>query len=897
MRVVSNLSISKKLTLIGMAFGIPALLCIAWLARSEWRAVNAATRAQHGVEMLQGIEELLVDVADHGGTLAAALEGDTAMRGRLDKINANANVHAQELEQLNHQWGSVLGSETAAATILQAWNALQARGLAMTAMESRTSHARLLDQLTELNDAVANNAGLTNYDDLAINRLALATQRVPVLERSMADLRSYAVGAAAARTINRDSQVALATRRLEDERVFAGIVHALDDAARASANGTEWRQRYESTATPFRDSMTRFHEMVQTQVIDPASISVAPSAIYEVGSTSYEKLGDLHDVLVPTLQHALDTRIAGIKRSMTMLLGATTLLMLAGLALAVWLSRGITRSLRDAINTFEAIEAGHYETSIAVTSGDEVGSVLTSLLKMQTGLRERIARDARMAAENARIRVSLDKVASNVMIADADGIIIYLNEAVQAMFQTHENSIRRLLPHFQAAQILGSSFDIFHKAPAHQRQMIDHLQSTMTSEFQLGDVTLKVIASPVLNPQGTRLGTVVQWVDRTAEVKVEAELQQVIAAAVAGDLEQRIAVAGKHGFFAAMAVQLNELLETHLTVNRDLQRVFGALAKGELTEQIRADYRGAYDRLKQDANQTVAKLIEVVGQIQQAAEVVQSGSGEIEAGNANLSERTSQQAASLEETASAMDQITSTVAHNADNAAQANQVATAARLNAQRGGEVVTQAIVAMKEITAASRRVSEVIGAIDDIAFQTNLLALNAAVEAARAGDQGRGFAVVATEVRNLAGRSAAAAKETKALIEDSLRKVTEGSRLVEQSGQVLDDIVGGVKKVTDLMGEISAASREQAASVAEINKVVTQMDGAVQQNAALVEQTAAAAKALTDQAQSLTQQIAFFSFDVNASPTSMAGSLSPQRTAKIRSSTARSIRRTAVG
>jgi methyl-accepting chemotaxis protein len=248
----------------------------------------------------------------------------------------------------------------------------------------------------------------------------------------------------------------------------------------------------------------------------------------------------------------------------------------------------------------------------------------------------------------------------------------------------------------------------------------------------------------------------------------------------------------------------------------------------------------------------------VIQNLKRTASEVQGGADEISRGNMNLSQRTEQQASSLEETASSMEEMTSTIRQNADNAAQANQLAQAARKSAESGGEVVAQAVTAMQGINSASSKIADIIGVIDEIAFQTNLLALNAAVEAARAGEQGRGFAVVATEVRSLASRSAEAAKEIKVLINDSVAKVADGSKLVERSGQTLTEIVGAVKKVTDIVAEIAAASQEQASGIEQVNKAVTSMDEVTQQNAALVEEAAAAAQGLTEQAAALNQMIA---------------------------------------
>ncbi|HET9390022.1 MAG TPA: methyl-accepting chemotaxis protein, partial [Steroidobacteraceae bacterium] len=239
---------------------------------------------------------------------------------------------------------------------------------------------------------------------------------------------------------------------------------------------------------------------------------------------------------------------------------------------------------------------------------------------------------------------------------------------------------------------------------------------------------------------------------------------------------------------------------------------------------------------------------------------------EISAGNANLSQRTEEQSSSLEETASSMEEMTTTVKQNADNAGQANQLAIAARDQAEKGGTVVNQAVKAMADINDASKKIADIIGVIDDIAFQTNLLALNAAVEAARAGEQGRGFAVVASEVRSLAGRSATAAKEIKELIQDSVRKVEDGSVLVTQSGQTLEKIVSAVKKVSDIVAEIAAASREQSSGIEQVNRAVMQMDELTQQNAALVEQATAASQAMAEQVRGLNQMLERFRIEDTA-------------------------------
>ena len=292
----------------------------------------------------------------------------------------------------------------------------------------------------------------------------------------------------------------------------------------------------------------------------------------------------------------------------------------------------------------------------------------------------------------------------------------------------------------------------------------------------------------------------------------------------------------------------------------EAQQSLAALAEGDLTQEMQGTYQGELEKIKASVNGALANLTQTMTSVRSAVEAVTSGSEEITKGNEDLSQRTSEQASALEETSASMEEMTSTVKQNADNAKQANQLAIAARDTADKGGSVTKKAVDAMGEINKSSKKIADIITVIDEIAFQTNLLALNAAVEAARAGEHGRGFAVVAAEVRNLAQRSATAAKEIKGLINESIQRVNDGSELVNQSGKTLEEIVSSVKRVTDIIAEISAASQEQASGIDQVNKAILSMDETTQQNAALVEETTSAAQSMKEQAKALMQQVEVF-------------------------------------
>ncbi|MEO0576787.1 MAG: nitrate- and nitrite sensing domain-containing protein [Pseudomonadota bacterium] len=508
--------------------------------------------------------------------------------------------------------------------------------------------------------------------------------------------------------------------------------------------------------------------------------------------------------------------------------------------------------------TYGPITLDYVANPVFGADGERLGTVF-EWTDRTADLAEEIRVQATLA-ENGRIRQALTNAVGNVMIAGPDGEIIFANNAMTAFFSRIQSDPQSQLGVSGTDALIGMSADQLHQSSSHSGSLAN-LVTAQNGEIQLGQFTIDYFASPVLSPDGERQGTVIEWLDRTTELVVKSEVQTVVNAALAGDLSQRIALEGKDGFFATLSESVNQLVTIAENVVDDTMRVFGAVAVGNLTETIDADYEGAFNQLKTDANQTIDKLTEVVRDIQQSAGSVKTAADEISQGNLDLSQRTESQASSLEQTASSMEEMTSTVQQNAQNAQQADTLARSAREQAERGGAVVSQAVKAMHDINESSKKIADIIGVIDEIAFQTNLLALNASVEAARAGEQGRGFAVVASEVRNLAGRSATAAKEIKELIEDSTQKVNIGSELVDESGGTLEDIVNGVKSVTTIVGEIAMASQEQSSGIVEVNKAIAQMDDLTQQNAALVEQAAAASQSLGEQATGLNRLMEFFS------------------------------------
>ena len=485
----------------------------------------------------------------------------------------------------------------------------------------------------------------------------------------------------------------------------------------------------------------------------------------------------------------------------------------------------------------------------------------------QAKIAEDNAVDAKKAAEKAEksakevllIKKALDSSATSTMITSPDGNIIYANDAFVSLIEEAENDIKKALPEFSVSNLLTKTIDIFYKNAPQQRTLLSELADSHTENIVFGGTTINVTYTPIMD-QSQRVGTVIEWLDRTTEIAIEKEIDEIINSAAKGCFDNKLSTNGKKGFFLNVSQNLNQLLDTTNIAVDDVKRVFGALSVGDLSQRIDREYEGDFGQLKEDANNTVDKLREVIGTISHSSDSIASGAKEISTGNSDLSARTESQAATLEQTAASMEEMTQIVRSNEDSAKQANDLASRTSANAKVGNESLQNAIIAMNDITQASTKIANIIGVIDEIAFQTNLLALNAAVEAARAGEQGRGFAVVASEVRNLAQRSASAAKEIKELINDSVSKVNDGSELVEQSGETLKSIVSQIEEVSKMIENISTSAREQTTGIEQVNSAILQMDQITQQNASLVEEAAAASQSMSQQAQDMSEQVAFF-------------------------------------
>ena len=524
-----------------------------------------------------------------------------------------------------------------------------------------------------------------------------------------------------------------------------------------------------------------------------------------------------------------------------------------GTLASVFITRSIVRPLRGAVDTVAALASGRTDITLHQDVYDtEIGELSRACVHLHQAVER-----------NITLQSMVENLTMPIMMCDRDFSITYLNNAAKIALR----KIERHLP-VSVDRMVGSSIDIFHKNPSHQRGVLkDHIKLPAHSVFKVGEEWLSLTANQLPSVDGNFCGAFIDWRfvtdEKNAEESVkraQSSINAMIANAREGKLSERIEATQFEGFYRELAESMNSLLDTVIRPVNAAIEVVRHLAKGDLTYTMDGEFAGSFGDMQEALNETILQLRDLVKRIKEMSEAVSGSASEIADGSQDLSSRTESQASSLEETAASMEEMTGTVKQNAQSAREASSFSSETRQVAERGGEVVNSAIGAMQTIEHSSQKIADIIGVIDEIAFQTNLLALNAAVEAARAGEAGKGFAVVASEVRALAGRSSSASKEIKMLIQESVAQVKNGSELVNRTGETLQEIITSVARVADIVSSIAHASQEQSIGINQINTTVSQMDEMTQQNAALVEQTAAASQSLAEKGEELRVLIGYF-------------------------------------
>ncbi|HEV2702506.1 MAG TPA: methyl-accepting chemotaxis protein [Steroidobacteraceae bacterium] len=795
MTFLRKMHLRQKFALLIAAMALPTVLLAGFYLTQSNGTVRKAHNELAGARYMQSVGSLLARVTNHRTVAYALLSGDTSGRDEGVRLEGYIEKQIEQLNSLDAELGARLGSTAAWHQVTRQWNKIKAGASSMSPEENLAAHDALINDITKLMSRVSKASDLDLDSNAFTDDLIIAaTRNVAQAVIAFSNVNQHSMEVAVKSYLGGDDRTAI--------QIYLGeIQQNLDAIGQQLTSQPDMLPVLQSTA----QQMAGYRHLVTVRMLTAEKINITPAEVYAAGPPVVRALQELSDSSYARMEIALTQRAAVEETTRDLTIAVAAIALVIALLISGAIAGSLRGALGRAVGVFQEIANGRYDNDIPAAGADEAGQVLAGLRIMQDKLRLQIETERAVAAENARIRQALDRVSTSVILADASQTIIYVNDIGTAMFARTQSQISRSLPGFSAARLLGSSLDVLAPDPALQHRMLEQMTGSRVQDVRLGECTFRIVVSTVVARDGQRIGTVMEWTERTPEVAVESQMQGMLQAVLAGDLTRRLSLEGKSGFFEVLTRSVNQLADN---------------------------------------------LAEIVATVKLAARDVYRGAEGISQGNVNLSQRTLEQSSSLETTAASVERITSTVHQNAESAARASTLATSASDQAENGGGVVTQAVRAMADINDASQRIADIIGVIDEIAFQTNLLALNAAVEAARAGDHGRGFAVVASEVRNLAGRSATAAREIKALIQDSVRKVNDGSELVTRSGETLGQIVASIKTVSALVAEIAAASREQSQGIEQINRAVLQMDEFTQTNGSLVAQATAASQTMAQRA-----------------------------------------------
>ena len=985
--VFDNIKLPIKMMIIGILAFTGLVIPTYFYAQSSVGSQVTSASELRGIKPSSDVVILKKLTAEHRGMSARLFGGDNSVVSPLTskavEINSHLNKIRNAIEQALEEDDNTDKSALNQLSLIDArWKQLRAKveTQSINGKASFVEHSALLNEQDALISDLLKVFQLSYDPTAASYHTIIATfVNLPRLSSSMGKVRGASAGALSAGTIDSGLQSTINSYVTAIEQPVRDLAYNLKAAGDADSRFIPLSQQ----AKEINNEVQGLIEVVKTEVLREGELSYDSARMFNQFSQAINQLYDVHDKSIILLETTINERVEHESAVRTQILTLIAILFVISCLIAFVIIRGITQSANKLIVSFGRMSKQDFDIDFNTARKDEMGVLERSLSELNQQLKDAAvvaieAASVKQALDSssmcfmmsnkdreivymndavkklmvaseaaikkdlpqfnaatligtridsfhhnpahqhavldqlktthtarldlggrsfqlninpirdekgndlgnsvewldmteifeeerrvARVLEALNSSSTNIMIANAQRDVIYMNVCMADLMKEAESDLRKVLPNFEARDLIGNSMDRLHVNPKHQESMLENLKSTAVNDIKVGTRHFRLITNPIYSDKKERIGTVVEWEDRTKEVNAESEIANMVASSLRGDFTVRIDEANKEGFLKTMSEGLNKLVTITESGLNEVSNVLLSISQGDLTKRIDTEYEGTFDDLKNYCNSTSENLASVISKIRIASDTINDASSEIAQGNADLSTRTEQQASSLEETASSMEEITSTVRLNAENASQANGLASKAAQVASNGGDLIQEVVVTMASINESSQKISDIIGVIDGIAFQTNILALNAAVEAARAGEQGRGFAVVASEVRTLAQRSANAAKDIKDLISDSVSKVASGNNLVNQSGETMKELVTAIQRVNDIMSEIAAASAEQASGIDEVSKAVTQMDEMTQQNAALVEEAAAAAESMRSQAGELNERVGTFKLD----------------------------------
>ncbi|RPE73786.1 methyl-accepting chemotaxis protein, partial [Vulcaniibacterium tengchongense] len=655
--LMARLRFGQKAMLIGAAFVLACAVLAGIILVRATDQLDAARAQQAAIAGVNRLQRAMLAMQAHEQLTVRRFAKDEVADAELRKTAAAVDAELRALAAWQAQALPDPGLQKGVAAVREAW--AQAAADHPDVLTAVTAHDQAIRRAGEAMGLLSNASGLGQAQNAAVLYIGrAASEWLPTLAEYTSQQGVVALRVLGDGAIWVDDRTGLAVSRNMQQYVRSRAELELHDAEREMASLKR------SMGEPFRkalDALAKQNEAIQAHVLDAETPVLPVKTMAARVEAARQALGAAMAAANASLHTAAAAEIDRLQRRTVVTLGVCVLVLLLVAYLFLGFSRAMRAAMGEANRVARQIADGRLDNAIVIQGRDELADLLGSMRQMQAQLRDKLEEERRIADENLRVRTALDNVGSNVMIADNERRIVYLNNAIQRMLAEAEADMRQELPQFEAARVLGGNMDMFHKNPEHVRRLLESLREHYATRMRVGGRTFALSASPIIDRAGERLGSVVEWRDITAEVAVEAEIAEIVQAAVDGDFSRRIGVAGKQGFFLQLAEGINQLLESNASAMDDIVRVLSALAQGDLTQTIETEYRGTLAKMRDDMNATVAQLAQIVGQIREGSDAISAAAAEIAAGNGDLSQRTEQQAASLEETASSMEELTSTV--------------------------------------------------------------------------------------------------------------------------------------------------------------------------------------------------------------------------------------------
>ena len=837
---LNRLSVSKRLGGVVAGMLIPIILLGGMMIYDTLGDIAFSKKEETGVRYIRPLQKLGKAMAVHRGKTYELLNGEQGVVTSIATTRQQIDEWIGKIDAVDAQYGESLGVSEDWRSIRKRWQALLAEN-GLSAKDSFARHSRLIADTLALIRRVGDHSNLILDPELdSFYLMDSIVANLPQAIEETGQARGLASGLLAAGKMQVDDRVRLNQLFVNLDRSIAAIRHDIETAMEANpsleANLAGKLQAFIARAKDFNRS-------VEQHVLHADRLDYDAQTLFQQGSDAIAASDVLFDAAASALTGLLEQRIAHAEFVMAVTLGPVFVVTLLIVMASVWISRGISRSLKKAVEIFERINSGKFDNPIEVVGNDEIARMFDGLRAMQTQMGFNLKDSQEKAEASGRIKTALDAASTNIMLTDTGHRIIYVNRAVEAMFGEIESELGSVIAGFDVNKLLGMSACDLSDNRAAFTARLDQLHGTTRGEMTIAGVELEYVATPVLDENNERIGTAIEWQNKTHINRV---IRHLVQAAENGDFSQFDTGDNKEPQYLALAESINSVLKT---TGENIDAVVDALeklAQGDLVDRLEGPFKGVFAKLQNALNSTAEKLTDIISTVQHNAMESAHSSEQVSSAARQIGNGSSEQAASLEEISSAMEQMTANIRQSSDNAGQTEQIAQKAAEDAARSGKSVSEAVSAMQSI-------AEKISIVEEIARQTNLLALNAAIEAARAGEHGKGFAVVASEVRKLAERSQKAAGEI-----SELSSSTVG--LAEQAGKSLETLVPDIQKTAELVQEISVASREQDTGANEINTALQQLDTVVQQSAASASELASAAEQLSKVAATQKEAMAFF-------------------------------------